>query len=81
MKNMKIVQNEIINYLRNHKEASVGEMYMNFHLMHKSEKDLNPSKEEITAAEIVENINTLSKLGIITYDVENNEKVYSLKEE
>ena len=67
---------EIIKYLKSNKEASIGEIYVKFHLMNKSRLYDDFTYKEITAKDIIGCIKNLYNDEIVDYKYVNDEKLY-----
>ena len=67
---------EILNYLKEAGETSIGELYIKFHIMNKGKIYSGIKSEEITAKDIVMCVEELSKNGMIDYKNVNGDKVY-----
>ena len=72
----KIICCEILDYLKEVGESSIGELYIKFHIMNKGKIYSGIKSEEITAKDIVSCIEELYKNGVINYKNINGDKVY-----
>lgn len=71
-----IVFPKIIDYLKVNKKASIGEIYIRFHMMNKININKSFNVEEITAQDIVSSIDIMYKKGIIDFEDVDGEKLY-----
>ncbi len=71
-----IVYSKIIDYLKNNDKASIGEIYIRFHMMNKGNLYYNSDGAEITASDIVFYIDEMYKAGIVDYEIIDGRKHY-----
>lgn len=67
---------EIIDYLKDNGKTSIGELYIRFHMMNKGNVYNDSDLKEITAQDIVAEIENMYKEGIVNYQYIDGEKLY-----
>lgn len=74
--NKDMLFSKIVDYLKVNGETSIGQLYIRFHMMNKVELYNDFSRKEITAEDIVCQIENMLKSGIINYKYIDGEKLY-----
>lgn len=65
-----------MDYLKANGKTSIGELYIRFHMMNKINVFNDSDVKEITAQDIVDEIDTMYKDGIVDYQYIDGEKLY-----
>ena len=74
--NKDIFISKIIAYLKANGKTSIGELYIRFHMMNKGNLYNDFNGREITAEDIVSEIENMYNDGIIDFQYQDGEKLY-----